>query len=78
MAEPLFSCVRWRGGYDMAEVDAFVERLTATAEGRYVERPVTAEEIHSVAFRPVNFRQGYAIEEVDAFLDQAENLLRGA
>ena len=39
---------------------------------------MTAEEIHSVAFRPVNFRQGYAIEEVDAFLDQAENLLRGA
>jgi len=39
MDAPLFTRVRWREGYDMAQVDAFLERLLATVEGRYVERP---------------------------------------
>jgi DivIVA domain-containing protein len=78
MSEPLFTRVRWREGYAMAEVDAFVARLMATAEGRYVDRPVTADEIHQVVFRSVRLTEGYSVDEVDAFLDQAENLLRGS
>ena len=62
----------------MAEVDAFLERLMATVEGRYVERPVTPDDIRSVSFSSVRLTHGYAIEEVDAFLDTAESLLRGA
>jgi DivIVA domain-containing protein len=62
----------------MAQVDAFIERLMATVEGRYVERPVTADDIRSVIFTPVRLTHGYAVEEVDAFLDTAESLLRGA
>lgn len=77
MADPLFSRTRWREGYDMAEVDAFVERLMATTEGRYVDRPVTADEIRNVTFTPVRLREGYDVEEVDNFLTQAESLLRG-
>jgi DivIVA domain-containing protein len=76
--QPLFTRVRWREGYDMAQVDAFIERLMATVEGRYVERPVTADDIRSVIFTPVRLTHGYAVEEVDAFLDTAESLLRGA
>jgi DivIVA domain-containing protein len=78
MDQPLFARVRWREGYDMAQVDAFVERLLATVEGRYVDRPVTADEIHQVSFTPVRLTHGYSIEEVDAFLDTAESLLRKA
>jgi DivIVA domain-containing protein len=76
--QPLFTRVRWREGYDMAQVDAFIERLMATVEGRYVERPVTADDIRSVIFTPVRLTHGYAVEEVDAFLDTAESSLRGA
>jgi DivIVA domain-containing protein len=78
MDEPLFTRVRWREGYDITQVDTFLERLMATVEGRYVERPVTPDEIHQVIFTPVRLTHGYAVEEVDAFLDQAEKLLRGA
>jgi DivIVA domain-containing protein len=78
MDQPLFTRVRWREGYDMAQVDAFLERLMATVEGRYVERPVTADDIRSVIFTPVRLTYGYSVEEVDAFLDTAESLLRGA
>jgi DivIVA domain-containing protein len=76
--QPLFTRVRWREGYDMAQVDAFIERLMATVEGRYVEPPVTADDIRSVIFTPVRLTHGYAVEEVDAFLDTAESLLRRA
>lgn len=78
MDEPLFTRVRWREGYDMAQVDAFIERLMATAEGRYVERPVTPDEIQQVSFTPVRLTHGYEVDEVDAFLDQAATLLRGS
>lgn len=76
MSEPLFARVRWREGYDMTEVDTFVERLMATVEGRPVDRPVTADEIQQVIFRSVRLTEGYSMEEVDTFLEQAENLLR--
>jgi DivIVA domain-containing protein len=75
---PPFTRVRWREGYDIAEVDTFLERLLATAEGRYVEQPVTPDEIHQVIFTPVRLTSGYKVEEVDAFLEQAETLLRGS
>ncbi|WP_405060439.1 DivIVA domain-containing protein [Kribbella sp. NBC_01505] len=77
MDQPLFTRVRWREGYDMAEVDAFLERLLATVEGRYVEQPVTADEIREVSFTPVRLTHGYSVDEVDVFLDSAEKLLRG-
>jgi len=76
MDQPLFTRVRWREGYDMTQVDAFVERLQATVDGRYVDRPVTADEIHQVRFASVRLTHGYSIVEVDAFLDTAESLLR--
>ncbi|GAA1695488.1 hypothetical protein GCM10009745_46590 [Kribbella yunnanensis] len=67
-----FTRVRWREGYDIDEVDAFLERLAATVEGRYVDTPVTAADIRNISFTPTRLREGYAIDEVDTFLDQAE------
>jgi DivIVA domain-containing protein len=74
---PLFSTVRLREGYALAEVDEFVERVMATVNGLPVSRPVTAEEIRSVQFSSVRLTEGYDIEEVDLFLDTAEAWLGG-
>lgn len=72
----MFTRVRWREGYDIDEVNAFVERLAATVEGRYVAAPVTAADIRNASFTPVRFREGYDVAEVDLFLEEAEALLR--
>ncbi|MEV5962309.1 DivIVA domain-containing protein [Kribbella sp. NPDC051952] len=65
-----FTRVRWREGYDMVEVDAFVDRILATLDGRAAD-PVTIDEIRNVVFSGVRLREGYDIMEVDQFLDLA-------
>jgi DivIVA domain-containing protein len=74
---PLFTPVRLREGYDMEQVDDFVDRVMATVNGRPVTRPVTPREIHKVKFTPVRLTEGYDVEEVDKFLDEAESWLSG-
>ncbi|QNE17539.1 DivIVA domain-containing protein [Kribbella qitaiheensis] len=69
---PRFTAVRLREGYDMEQVDAFVDRVMATVNGLPVSSPVTPREIHKVQFRPVRISEGYDVEEVDKFLDEAE------
>jgi DivIVA domain-containing protein len=69
---PRFDLARFREGYDPVEVDALVDRIMATVEGRPVDRPVTDAELREVTFTPVRFREGYDVEEVDAFLEQAQ------
>ena len=66
-----FTRVKWRGGYDIAEVDEFVARLLATLEGRPVTSPVTADDVRNATFSSVRLREGYNVEEVDRFLDLA-------
>lgn len=73
---PTFSMVRWREGYDVIEVDEFVDRVMATVNGQPVDQPVTARELRKVQFSPVRMREGYDVAEVDAFLDEAESWLR--
>lgn len=73
---PRFSTVRLREGYAIDQVDEFVERVMATVNGLPVSRPVTADEIRRVQFRPVRLSEGYDIVDVDAFLDTAEEWLR--
>ncbi|MFF0341995.1 DivIVA domain-containing protein [Kribbella sp. NPDC004875] len=75
---PRFTTVRLREGYDMTEVDGFVDRVMATVNGLPVERPVTAQEIRRVQFSPVRLSEGYDVEQVDAFLDTAEGWLSGS
>lgn len=73
--EPHFRRVTWSEGYDRAEVDAFVERLQATAEGRAGGSPVTADEARTIRFRSVRFGGAYDMEQVDDFLEQVQALL---
>lgn len=59
-----FKPVRLREGYDMGEVDAFLDHAAkAAAEGRSLE-PLVAV----ARFTPVRMREGYDMAEVDAFL----------
>jgi DivIVA domain-containing protein len=70
-----FTRVRWREGYAPEQVDAFIDRLVATVDGRPISKPVTADEIRNVTFGTVRLREGYAIPEVDEFLDIASGWL---
>jgi DivIVA domain-containing protein len=72
---PRFTAVRWREGYSMEQVDAFVDRVLATVNRRPVDRPVTAAEVQNVQFTPVRLSEGYDVAEVDAFLETAETWL---
>ena len=73
---PRSRVVRFKEGYDMGEVDAFLDRLFATVEGRPDGRPVTVDEVKAVLFTPVRMREGYEVEDVDEFLDLAATWLR--
>jgi DivIVA domain-containing protein len=75
---PRFNLVKLREGYDMAEVDDFVDRVMATVNGQPVDRPVTSREIRTVRFSPVRIREGYDVMEVDLFLETVEGWLDGA
>jgi len=75
---PLFTPVRLREGYNMEQVDDFVDRVMATVNGLPVDRPVTPREIRKVQFTPVRLTVGYDVEEVDNFLDKAEGWLSGS
>ncbi|WP_155993064.1 DivIVA domain-containing protein [Nocardioides sp. URHA0020] len=59
-----FTPVRLREGYDMGEVDRFLDHLTAVlrSEGSLDELVGTAR------FTPVRLREGYDMDEVDDFL----------
>ena len=76
LESPRFSPVKLREGYDMEEVDDFVDRILATVNGTPVDRPVTAREISTKQFSTVRIREGYDVMEVDLFLEEAEALLR--
>lgn len=78
MLKPQFRVRRLGQRYDCAQVDAFVERVVATAERRAVGPDVTVEEVRGVAFGTPFLGPGYAVEEVDDFLMEAERWLPGA
>jgi DivIVA domain-containing protein len=56
---PSFSITRWKPGYAVDQVDAFL----ATIASR------TAEEINAVEFHTTRLKGGYDEQEVDAYLD---------
>jgi DivIVA domain-containing protein len=62
-----FSPVRFSEGYEMEEVDDFldrVERALLSGDGS-----VTAQDVAGARFTPVRFAEGYDMQEVDAALD---------
>ena len=70
-----FSTTRLRPGYDMEEVDGFLDAVGDTFLG-VRQPPLTAEEIRAKQFATTRLRPGYDEEEVDAFLEDVEARLR--
>jgi DivIVA domain-containing protein len=75
MLKPEFSVRRTGQRYDRGQVDALVERVTATAERRSTGPAVTVGELRGAEFRTPLFGPGYPVREVDDFLAQAEEWL---
>ena len=62
-----FTVTRFGEGYDMQEVDDFLDRCDralATGDGS-----VTAQSVREMRFSPTRFREAYRMDEVDDFLD---------
>jgi len=63
-----FPIVRWREGYDISEVDEFIDwidqELTDVAP-----QPDVAQRIRETRFTPRAFKRSYGMEAVDDFLD---------
>ena len=72
-----FTRTRYRAGYSIADVDAFLDRVEATLglRPRYGP-PVTAADVAAAQFRIVRVRAGYDPREVDEALDRYEEQLR--
>jgi DivIVA domain-containing protein len=77
MAEenPTFSTVRMREGYDIDEVDEFLDQARAALAA---DPPLmTPLDVETRRFHPVRLRTGYDMGEVDAYLDRLTEELRG-
>ncbi|MEU8340213.1 DivIVA domain-containing protein [Actinomadura meyerae] len=68
-----FSGARLRSGYDVRDVDAFLDRVVAGLRG--AAPPVTARDVRECAFRVVRLGPGYDEQEVDRFLVQLASAL---
>ena len=63
-----FTRVRWREGYDITEVDALLDRVSAGT--------ATSSDVKSIRFRPVRLQPGYDMGQVDDYLASVEERLR--
>jgi DivIVA domain-containing protein len=71
---PRFTVVRMREGYDISQVDEFLDQVSAALE---FEPPLMrAGDVESHRFRPVRLRSGYEMGEVDDHLDALAAELR--
>lgn len=68
-----FSGAGLRSGYDVRDVDAFLDRIVAGLRG--TAPPVTARDVRESAFRVVRLGPGYDEQEVDRFLLQLASAL---
>jgi DivIVA domain-containing protein len=79
VTEKRFTPTRFRDGYAMDDVDAFLERIHATLtayEQRTAVDVLADVDVVNARFRPTRFREGYDQDEVDDFLDQVVAVLR--
>lgn len=68
---------KYRGGYAIADVDAFVDRVaTALEEQARGYRPgLTADEVLQARFAATKFQEGYDQDDVDELLDRVARSL---
>lgn len=74
-----FSATRFRKGYDMEQVDIFLDRVVATLSaheglpnphGIHGSGGLRPQDVREQRFPSTTFREGYDVAEVDAFLDR--------
>ncbi|MEV5828320.1 DivIVA domain-containing protein [Spirillospora sp. NPDC052242] len=68
-----FPAVRMRVGYDVRDVDAFLERVIAGLRG--AAPPVTPADVRACVFRMIRLGPGYDVQEVDDFLARLADAL---
>ncbi|MBG6087782.1 DivIVA domain-containing protein [Actinomadura viridis] len=68
-----FSGAGVRAGYDVRDVDGFLDRVVAGLRG--IAPPLTARDVRESAFRTVRLGPGYDEGEVDRFLVQLAGAL---
>lgn len=74
-----FSSTKFREGYKLDEVDAFLDRVETQLRTGGRDRssaPLTAETVIGQRFTATRFRAGYDQDEVDDFLDRIVTELR--
>lgn len=69
---------KFREGYDMAQVDALLERAAVALDehARGAAPSLTADEILASKFAATKFREGYDQDETDDLLDRVVQSLR--
>lgn len=77
-----FHATKFREGYLVDDVDAFLGEVAAALahreSGRPGPAPLTAEQVRAARFRAVKFGEGYDQGEVDDFLQRVEVTLSSA
>ncbi|MFV2175003.1 DivIVA domain-containing protein [Actinomadura sp. LOL_016] len=68
-----FPAVRMRMGYDVRDVDTFLERVIAGLRG--TAPPITPADVRACVFRTIRLGPGYDVHEVDTFLAQLTDAL---
>lgn len=66
-ADIRFRSTRFEEGYDMEEVDAFIDRVERAVRER--DGSLTAQDAIQQRFTVRRFSAGYAMDEVDSFVD---------
>lgn len=70
-----FSPVRLRAGYDMGQVDDYLDRVKAhlaALDAAAADRGPVPDPLRAATFSQVRLREGYDMPEVEAFLAQVE------
>nr|MCW2727338.1 hypothetical protein [Aeromicrobium sp.] len=67
------SQTRWREGYSIAEVDAFLADVTPLLAGRLPDAAL-AQRISDARFTPTRMRLGYDMGDVDDRLEELRTL----
>lgn len=72
-----FSVVSFKAGYDMADVDAFLDRLMTLCNDPGTSDEEIRTQIESAAFRMQRMRKAYDVAQVDFFLELLARHARG-
>lgn len=79
IVEQTFSTTRFRAGYDMDQVDIWLDEVVTAMRGHLAGSPaaasVRADDVPVVRFAQTRFRDGYDMGEVDELLDRVHATL---